>query len=134
MTRITGLGSSTPVRSGGPAASGGSRGFMVATGSAPEISPAPPVVFAGLIALQEDEGPQWRDRTARRHGDRVLGALGQVQAATLRGNAAAALAALNDAVRSMTAPADPVLTGIIGAIRLRARVELARQEGVADMK
>ncbi len=128
MTRISGLGQGLPVRSSGTAVKPGSGGFVIrsaATVSAPSVAAVTP---AGLIALQEDDSPYVRDRAARRGGEVVLGALGRLQAASLDDDSGDALAVLNAAVGQMTEPADPILRGIIGAIRLRARVELARRE------
>ncbi len=129
MTRVSGVGAATVNRTASsPAGKAAPPDFAIARPSAASVGSIGGVTLTGLIALQEDACPQHRDRTARRGGERVLGALGTVQAATLAGDGNAALAALNDAVAAMTDPADPALRTIIGAIRLRARVELARAD------
>jgi hypothetical protein len=130
MTRVSALSGVAPVRSGGTAGRTGSVGFTPRQPATASAGPVSAVIPAGLIALQEDTCPQHRDRSARRGGERVLGALGAIQIATLNEDGGAALAALNDAIATMTEPADPVLRQIIGAIRLRARVELARRDQI----
>jgi hypothetical protein len=134
MTRVSGLAGAAASRPGSGVAGGGGRvagpGFAIpaqASGSAGSITT---VTLGGLIALQEDACPLHRDRAARRGGERVLEALGSIQIATLDGDGTTAIAALNDAVAAMSEPADPGLRQIIGAIRLRAKVELARNERV----
>ena len=81
----------------------------------------------GLLALQgmaQDSGPNER---ARRHGTSMLRILSALQRALLNdGDPSAALRELADL--SVTAPLaqDPGLVTVIGAVVLRARVELAR--------
>ncbi|MCW8307552.1 flagellar assembly protein FliX [Acidiphilium sp. PA] len=130
MTRISALSGVGAARPGGTTARTGAPGFMLRQPAAASVGTVSAVIPAGLIALQEDTCPQHRDRTARRGGESVLGALDAIQIATLNGDGGAALAALSDAVATMTEPADPVLRQIIGAIRLRAKVELARRDQI----
>ncbi|MDD2876505.1 MAG: flagellar assembly protein FliX [Acidiphilium sp.] len=128
MTRISGLGLIPLARSGGAAVSGRSSGFVVPRAAPSTTGTIMPVALSGLLALQEDDCSHLKDRAARRGGERVLDALGKIQVARLDGCDHEALAALNEAIGSMTEPSDPVLVGILGAIRLRARVELARRD------
>lgn len=126
MTRIAGLGRASPIRSA-TGARPAATGFRVvedfATRSLAATGP-----LGGLLAVQEIAEIRIRDRAAQIAGETVLGALGGVQAAGLAGDGARALACLHDAVASMIEPDDPALQRIIGAIRLRARVELARHQ------
>jgi hypothetical protein len=86
--------------------------------------------LAALIALQEAEAAALRDREARRRGQALLAELAAVQRALLTsvtGQPDRAslhrLAALADQVPEA---ADPALAALVGAIAVRARVELAR--------
>lgn len=83
-----------------------------------------------MLALQErygaaQHGPV-RDREARRRGQGLLAALAALQAAVLaQGDPAEALAQLT-ALSSGPAADDPQLESILGAVSLRAAIELAR--------
>lgn len=130
MTRVSGLRGSGPVggiggRTGPAAAAGG--GFMITTQSQQAAIAVAPVDMAGLISLQDEDGPVRRDRAAHRAGEQTLGSLAALQAALL-GGARPDLDALRQMIENMPRPADPALQTVIGAIRLRARVELARHE------
>lgn len=89
----------------------------------------PPPALDGILRLQETSDALTRDRAARRHADAVLEALSALQGALLAGApdapALSRLAALADQV---PAAADPALAGLVAAVVLRARVELARRE------
>ncbi len=94
-----------------------------------ESAPTGAVGLSGLLALQEAGDPAAaaaaQDGAARRHGEAVMEDLKDLQLALLSGRASD-LSGL--AARAGTGPqaADPRLTAVIGAIRLRASVELAR--------
>jgi hypothetical protein len=86
----------------------------------------------GLLALQESAGEAVdaaeRDRHARTRGREVLAALASLQAAILGGgDPTAILQRLRTMTDGLPAAADPVLAAALSAIRLRARVELARR-------
>ncbi len=129
MTRVSGLRGSGPVGDSGgrtaPAAAGSS--FTIMTQIQQAAAPVAPVDIAGLISLQDEGGPVRRDRAAHRAGEQTLGSLAALQAALL-GGARPDLDALRQTIEGMPHPADPALQAVIGAIRLRARVELARYE------
>ncbi|MGA9864976.1 MAG: flagellar assembly protein FliX [Acetobacteraceae bacterium] len=84
--------------------------------------------LSGLLALQESESVPIRDRDARRRGRDILAALGALQRGLLGGadpdGATVRLAAL---LAEPSVAADPGLNAILSAIRLRARIELARR-------
>ena len=86
-------------------------------------------IAASLIALQETMLAAERDREARARADRMLEELAELQRGILGGRLSAArlreLAALAD---QPGVAADGRLAEIVGAITLRARVELARLE------
>ncbi len=94
-----------------------------------EAAPTGVAGLSGLLALQEAGDTAAtaaaQDRAARRHGEAVMDDLKAVQLALLSGRAAD-LSGL--AARAGAGPqaADPRLAAVIGAIRLRASVELAR--------
>lgn len=136
MMKITGYGPiATPGRAG---RAGGPQGrFRVPSDSAAaaasetrEGAAAEGVtIAASLVALQETMLAAERDREARASADRMLEELGHLQRAMLGGRLAPErleqLAALAD--RPGLA-ADPRLAEIVGAVSLRAKVELARLE------
>ncbi len=134
MTRLAGIGSLRP-----PPAEMRLAGSVTtpdfAVPDAARASPAAAqgpgglVALSGLLALQEaEEVPDVREREARRRAHAVLEALSSLQGALLGGGdpdeTAARLAA---AVGTMPRSADPALSAILAAIKLRAMVELARQ-------
>lgn len=129
MTRVSGASrvgpSGNAVRSRRAAAGH----FVVSAGEPLAPSLVSPVKFGGLIALQDESAPYGRDLSARREGEHALAALAVLQLALLDGTGPE-LDMLRDAVGRMTVPADPALQPLIGAIRLRARVELARYERI----
>jgi len=97
--------------------------------AAGEAAVAGPAALQGLLALQEAAGEapaaEAQDRAARRQGEAAMRDLTALQVALLSGRPAAAaqLAALASAGPQA---ADPGLAAVLGAIRLRAAVELAR--------
>jgi hypothetical protein len=108
---------------------GGASGFSLggaattATAAAQGSAPAQPV---GLLALQEAGPVAERDARARRRGEALLQSLSELQLGLLGGRLdPARLRALAALVPGEEA-ADPALAAAIAAIRLRARVELAR--------
>lgn len=108
---------------------GGGGGFSLggasttATAAAQGAAPAAPV---GLLALQEAGPVAERDARARKRGEAMLQSLSALQLGLLGGRLdPARLRALAALVPGEEA-ADPALAAVISAIRLRARVELAR--------
>ncbi len=83
----------------------------------------------GLLALQEAAGEapeaEAQDRAARRQGEATMRDLTALQIALLSGRPAAA-ARLAILASAGPQAADPRLAAVLGAIRLRAEVELAR--------
>lgn len=99
--------------------------------AAPAPGAAEPVVLGAMLALQEEESGAARDRQARRHGQAMLEELAMLQCNMLGGTvesgpSAAALVRLAALAEAVPEAADPRLSALIGAIVLRARVELAR--------
>ncbi len=128
------IGGTAPTR---PGARGTGGGFSVETGArstarAGGTSGPALIGMDSMLALQAvDEGEE-RDRRARKRGLALLAALTDLQrtivvaddpAQTLR-----SLRALTEAREEEAA--DPELAGILRAVTLRARVELARREAV----
>ena len=100
-------------------------------------SPAGAVEIHGLLGLQEAAGDAGADRAARSHADSMLAGLAGLQQALLSGSdGAAALARLAEMGRRAPPAADPRLRALVGAISLRAAVELARRSapGIAAQK
>ena len=106
----------------------GTGGFAVAAGSpaaTAALSAAAPL--DGLLLLQEADNAPARDRRARKHGRAVLDALARLQLALLGGDPdSAALRTLAALLEQAPAADDPALRTMLGAIALRAEVELAR--------
>jgi hypothetical protein len=104
-------------------------GFAVAEESAGVAAPTAAALLApvAMLALQEIDNQTVQDREARRQGEAVLRALAVLQRSRLDGGAGG-IAGLADALAAAAAtPArDPRLAGILEAVVLRARVELAR--------
>ena len=103
-------------------------GFTVGTGN-----PAAPAALSaaapldGLLLLQEVEGAPDRDRRARKHGRAMLDALGRLQLALLGGEPdSGTLQTLAALLEQAPEAADPALRDMLGAIVLRAEVEIAR--------
>ena len=92
--------------------------------------PAACVSSVALLALQEGAvagaGSEVADREARRHGRALLEALAELQRALLSDGGGQALERLLALVELEPQAGDPALARLIGAIRLRARIELAR--------
>ncbi|MCF3946691.1 flagellar assembly protein FliX [Acidiphilium sp. AL] len=130
MTRIASLGRFSPLAMAAPSPRPDNPDFTVTSPPPRQAAVVTPAGLTGLIALQDDESPSRRDRAAQRGARQALDALGELQAALLGGSQSTAMAALNDAVERMAEPADPALGAIIGAIRLRARIELARRRRI----
>jgi hypothetical protein len=83
------------------------------------------VSMVSLLAMQEAESEAQQDREARQHGEAMMEELSELQRALLgtEGPDLTRLAEL--AARPITA-CDPMLAGVLRAIRVRAGVELAR--------
>jgi len=140
-----------PVGVAGVAATGrrvaGDGRFRLAPGAAPGGTheaaagmAAEGVAAPGLLALQEwpvdalaGEREQERDRAARLHGEALLKALGEMQRGLLR-DEAPDLAGLAGLAGSVPDAADPALRAAVGAVALRARIELARWDRGAATK
>lgn len=120
-----------------PAAS--QAGFNVPAEAAVDVAPgssSPSVVRAGavdvslMLALQEHATAETGDREARQHGKQMLDALAELQCALLSGHGAGALDRLSEMSEKVPAATDPALIRVLRAIRLRARVEVARIEAM----
>jgi Class II flagellar assembly regulator len=105
-------------------------GAAVTPATARGVAPASATRLEGMLALQEGEPETVEDRAARRRGHDLLAALAKLQAGILAGQSEPkllqSLAALASDLPVATAPA---LRDALGAIAVRARVELARRRG-----
>lgn len=94
-----------------------------------ESAPAGAAGLSGLLALQEAVDTAAtaaaQDGAAHRHGEAVMDDLKDLQIALLSGRAGD-LSRLAAGAGAGPQAADPRLAAVIGAIRLRASVELAR--------
>ncbi len=95
------------------------------------LAEAGSVSLGGLLAMQEAESEPPADREAKRRGEDVLGELAALQRDLLADGPSepglARLAALADRAGGAAGPGvDPRLRGVLDAIGVRARVELAR--------
>ncbi len=96
------------------------------------VARSAPVEAALMLALQEQTGTEAGDREARRHGQRLLAALAELQRAMLCGSEADTLGELSRLADEEGQAVDPMLAAAIRSIRLRARLELARAAKAAD--
>jgi Class II flagellar assembly regulator len=136
MTGIERVGRLPPSTQAARAGSGGAGRFPPPVESGPDAGPAgavatsAPVALDSLLALQQVDEPTERDRSARRHGQALLMALGRLQRLLLEdGDQADALAQISALAEAMPAAADPGLAAAIDMVVLRARIELARRGG-----
>lgn len=116
----------------------GQAGFLVSA----ETGPAPSTVHgvtqpvtvgaSVMLALQERAGAEVGDQEARRHGQRLLAALAELQRALLSGGEADTLQELSRLGEEGGQAVDPALAQVIGSIRLRARLELAKATRTGD--
>lgn len=112
---------------GGPAAGG-------ATASAAQIAQAAPAGAALMLALQESAAAGTGEREARRHGQELLAALAELQRALLSNGGGDALQRLVLLTDMDLHTSDPALAQVIGSIRLRARLEVARATVAAERR
>ncbi len=109
-------------------AGAGTPGFTVRSGgdAAGSVAVAAPSALDGLLLLQEVETAPARDRRARRHGRAMLDALARLQLGLLGELDETCLADLATLADACPEAADPALNGVLQAVGLRARIELAR--------
>ena len=135
MLTIRPYGGIAPAVRGSRAAAVSRAAFRLPADAAPETAAAAETVaLDGLLGLQEraerDGDSGAGDRAARRHGEDMLRELAGLQRALLglRGSAEAAPALERLAALAAAVPAagDPAMRGVLAAVSLRARIELAR--------
>ncbi|MBV8400571.1 MAG: hypothetical protein JOZ17_17800 [Acetobacteraceae bacterium] len=136
MGAIDGLGRPGPTRPARRESGTGQGRFSVSFGAAATPARAGGVASAsatgleGMLALQEGERETVEDRAARGRGYDLLAALAKLQVGILAGQPEPellqGLAVLASDLPVATAPA---LRDALGAIAVRARVELARRGG-----
>lgn len=133
---IEGLGgpraSRADFRRGSPA---GPNGFSVAAGRPATTEAGLPVgstsaaSMDAMLSLQEADPVFERDRSARRHGQAMLGALAALQRALLAdGDTGSALTQLSRLAEELPEAADQTLARVLSAIRTRVEVEIARMQ------
>ncbi len=134
MSWVDGIGPVVPPARTAPRPPARNAGFAVPSGRAEAAAgPAAPagVSLGGMLALQEAESGEVRDREARRHGNVMLAELVRLQQALLEGRAdPATLRRLAVLAGNVPAAADPGLRQAMADVALRARVELARHETI----
>ena len=136
MTTIHGVGGAPPARPTRGTAR--SPGFQLPDAPANSTTAASTgvdsVSLGGLLAMQEAAPGSVRDRAARRHGQKMLDALRDLQRAALGAALASADGADDPAQRladlaATPCPADdPRLAEVLRAIAVRTAVELARRK------
>jgi hypothetical protein len=131
---VNGIGPAAPATRGPARTATRAAGFSVPEQAAPAAAgsaSASEVALAGMLALQEADAGQVRDRAARRHATDVLAELAALQRALLLGEPdAATLRRLADLAGAVPEADDPGLRAAVAAVILRARVELARHEDI----
>ncbi len=101
----------------------------VAEGPAALAGTAGVGALGGMLSLQEMPSDAARDRAAAAHGAEIMEVLSALQRALLAGGEdQAALARLIRLAESAPEAADSRLSGVMAAILLRAKVELARRQ------
>jgi len=129
MVGVRGVTGGVAAGRGRAPARGSAGGFSLGgalAGGATAAQAAAPAAATGLLALQETAPAAERDARARKRGEALLRSLSDLQLGLLDGSAdPARLRALAALVPGEDA-ADPALAAALAAIRLRARVELAR--------
>lgn len=136
MTLIDRVGPLPPSRPGARSGTGAAAGFPPPASSGLDaartegVATSAPVALDALLALQQVDEATELDRTARRHGNALLVALGRLQRALL-GDAdqATALGQIRALADTMPMAADPGLAAAVDLVVLRARIELARRGG-----
>lgn len=133
MSGVGRVGGATPLARVGARAGAAGSGFTVrpeagAAGAPPVLASVGIGALDGLLALQETMDAEVTDREARRHGQAMLAALAALQRALLAdGGQDEALAHLAGLAATTPLAADPALRAAVGAIALRAQVELAKR-------
>jgi hypothetical protein len=131
---LGGVGAARGARRGGPIQ--GHSGFTLpadsdtASAQTAAADGPSPVQLDAMLTLQEMDPTTERERVARRHAQSMLAVLAALQTALLNGEAGDDPATLNrlaSLLASMPATADPALAGLLAAVRLRTRIELARR-------
>lgn len=139
MTTIHGLGGISPART--TRAGARPSGFTLSEPTADTATAASTgvesVSLSGLLAMQETAPGSVRDRAARRHGQKMLEALRDLQRVALGATLRSALSSadgvddptqrLADLAATPCPADDPGLAEILRAIAVRAAVELARR-------
>ena len=134
MSTIDGLGRPGPIRNRAQAGRGPGGGFRLLSDPARSATlegcaaAASAAALGCMIAIQEGEPETVEDRQARRKGQELLQMLTDLQRAMLAGlEAGDSLQLLSSAITDLPRATDPRLAGIVQAIVLRTRVELARR-------
>ena len=129
MMVIRGLGP-TAAAAAPPRRTGGARFALpssLSTEAPRELAASAEVAMSGMLALQEMPPPV-DDRQARRHGQDLIEELAALHRAVLgAGGHTAALDRLMRLAVTLPTAGDPALRAVLGAIVLRARIELARR-------
>lgn len=103
---------------------------VAAGDEAPAVAPSAvePAMLSVMLAAEAVDHRMTRDAQARRHGQAMMTALGELQHLLLAGDdTAGLLARLADLTADPPQASDPGLAVILGMVGLRARVELARR-------
>lgn len=130
MTQVPSIGFDPAPRASMPRRAA-SAGWREAAAPRDEAAPAAgtdsPLSLDGMLALQAGADSLERDRRARQRGAAILDDLAALQRALLGGDTSEVLAHLESLAGDAAPAADPGLSNVVAAIRLRARVELARR-------
>ena len=128
MAGIEGVGSARPAA--GRVAGGirGRSGFAVPDSESRVGWIAAPSSLGGLLGLQETGDDRDGDGPARQQADTLLTELAALQRTLLGGgDPTAVLVRLDGMLGAMPLGGSPLLMAVLGAVRMRARVELARR-------
>ncbi len=129
MTGIEGVGAARPTVARPAGGARGTAGFVVPDTDARVGWIPASGALDGLLGLQETMGNPNRDAPARQQADALLTELAALQRLLLAGgDPSAVLQRLDGMLGAMPTSGSPVLLAVLGAVRMRARIELARRD------
>ncbi|MEI7711335.1 MAG: flagellar assembly protein FliX [Rhodospirillales bacterium] len=130
MAGIEGVGSVRPTTARMTSGARGPSGFAVRESESRVGWIAAPAALGGLLGLQETIDDRDGDAPARQQADTLLTELAALQRTLLGGgDPSTVLDRLDGTLSAIPSGGSPALLALLGAVRTRARVELARRAG-----
>ena len=130
MAGIEGIGSVRPTTARSASGARGASAFAVRESESRVGWIAAPAALGGLLGLQETIDDRDGDAPARQQADTLLTELAALQRTLLGGGDPSAVLERREGMLGAIPPgSSPALLALLGAVRTRARVELARRVG-----